>query len=76
MENLFSFGLLTPFAIVCAFLADIFLAPALVTLVARGQAKPAWTTEGISKPDTGLSDVAMRTHESELIFKKISGESA
>lgn len=34
MENLFAFGLLTGFCIVVAFLADVLLAPALVTLLA------------------------------------------
>ncbi len=35
MENLFFFGLLTGFTIIMAFLADVFLAPALLALVAR-----------------------------------------
>jgi predicted RND superfamily exporter protein len=37
MHNLFNFGLLTGVAIVTALLADYFLAPALVTLLARSR---------------------------------------
>jgi len=35
MENLWSFGLLTGFCIMAAFLSDVLLAPAIVTLLAR-----------------------------------------
>ncbi len=35
MNNLFYFGLLTGFTIIAAFLADLLLAPALMTLVIR-----------------------------------------
>ena len=35
MENIFRFGLLTGFAILMALVADFFLAPAMMTLIAR-----------------------------------------
>ncbi len=40
MHNLFNFGLLTGLAILTALLADYFLAPALVTLLARSKENP------------------------------------
>jgi predicted RND superfamily exporter protein len=43
MQNLISMGILTCFAITAAFLADVLLAPALLTLLLRrpSAAKPA-----------------------------------
>ena len=38
MENIFRFGLLTGFAILMALVADFFLAPAMMTLIARRRA--------------------------------------
>jgi predicted RND superfamily exporter protein len=40
MKNLASFGLLTALAIILAFLADVIVAPALVTLATRGKRVP------------------------------------
>jgi len=37
MHNLFNFGLLTGFCIIVAFLADVTLSPALVTLLTKNQ---------------------------------------
>jgi hypothetical protein len=52
MNNLNYFGLLTGMAIVLAFLANVTLAPALVTLVARtGAAALLRTPEGDAPPD-------------------------
>ena len=37
MHNLFHFGLLTGFCIIVAFIADVTLSPALVTLLTKNQ---------------------------------------
>jgi predicted RND superfamily exporter protein len=50
MENLFNFGFLTGLTIILAFLADVVLAPALMTLVARPARKRATEAEHEPEP--------------------------
>ncbi len=46
LQNFFFFGLLTGFTIVVAFLADVVLAPALMTLATGGESRPSAPSEG------------------------------
>ncbi|MGB1581536.1 MAG: efflux RND transporter permease subunit, partial [Nevskiales bacterium] len=50
MHNLKAFGLLTGFCIIVAFLADVLLAPALMTLLAHWKEKQLRNAQPVEKP--------------------------
>jgi predicted RND superfamily exporter protein len=61
MTNLFYFGFLTGFTIIMAFLADVILAPALITLVARPERSAATHSEVRSKRSEGSEEMEATT---------------